>query len=113
MIVALFASVLLAAAAQDPPVSPEVGEPPEATEEQASDVYAEEPADVRSDTGTEDSYIAEEPAEPVSQPVAEEAVEAAEPEPGDEQPTVCKRRSVYDAFGRQRSTRVCRPRDEW
>lgn len=108
MIVAVYASLLLAVAAQDPSASPEF-EAPEIAQEQDADVYTEEPADAQNGNG-EDPYQVEEPAQQPVEPVEEVAAEEEE-EP--EQPMVCRRQTSFNEFGRQGSRKVCRPRDEW
>jgi hypothetical protein len=113
MILALYASLLFAAAAQDPSVSPEFAQP-EAPQEQSADVYAEEPVDAQNGDPMQDPYQAEEPAEQPVEPVPPaEPVDTAEAEEEPEQPMVCRRQTAFNEFGRQTSRKVCRPRDEW
>ena len=105
MMLAMFASLLLAAAAQQPEPTPaDSYEPaPEATYQPADYDNGEAPA--------EENLQPMEPVEP-EQPVAdgpvEEAAEAAE-----DVDMVCRRTTYYDDFGRQRARRSCRPRDDF
>lgn len=111
MIIALYASLLLAAAAQDPNATPDPAAPQD-TYGQNGDVYAEEPVDGQNANGEQDTYAPEAtPQQPV-EPVAPEPA-AAEEEQEPEEPMVCRRQMTFDAFNRQRSRKVCRPRSEW
>ena len=115
MIVAVYASLLLASAAQYPAANPDVAAPKVQAEEQNGDVNGQDPF---ADSGqTDDFYQPEQPTEATEQPVEQEAVEpeeeAVEEEPEPDQPMVCRRQTVFNEFGRQRSRKVCRPRDEW
>jgi hypothetical protein len=118
MIVAVFASLLLVSAAQDPAAYPEVTPPSETSEPQNDGTYPQEPV-----YGAEPAEAAEQAAEAAEQ--AAEAVEAAAQQTSEtaeqaaegveqyvEEPQVCRRQTTYE-FGRQRSRKVCRPRSEW
>jgi len=107
MIVAVYASLLLAAAAQDPSASPDVAAP-DTAQEQNGDVYSPEPGAGQDQTG-EDPYQVEEPAE---QPVEPTEPAAAQQEEEEDVPMVCRRQTSFNQFGRQTSRKVCRPRDE-
>ena len=109
MIFALYASLLLAAAAQDPNATPDPAMPQD-TYGQNGDVYAEEPLDGQDANGAQDTYPPEATPQPPVEPVEPAATEE-EQEP--EAPMVCRRQMTFDAFNRQRSRKVCRPRDEW
>lgn len=112
MIFALYASLLLATAAQDPNANPDAAQPQDPYG-QNGDVYAEEPADTQNANGEQDTYAPEAtPQQPV-EPAAEPAPAAEEEEQEPEEPMVCRRQMTFDAFNRQRSRKVCRPRDEW
>ncbi|MDQ4088475.1 MAG: hypothetical protein M3177_10785 [Pseudomonadota bacterium] len=117
MLVAVYASLLLASVAQDPSATPDAAAP-EATQEQSVDIYTEEPAGTHNGNGdgTQEDYPTEQPldsAEPAEDPAPAQTAETQEPEPEPEQPMVCRRQMTFDAFNRQRSRKVCRPRDEW
>ncbi len=111
MIFALYASLLLATAAQDPNATPDPAAPQD-TYGQNGDVYTEQPADTQDANGQQDTYTPvatpEQPVEPAV-PAATQVEEEEEPE----EPMVCRRQMTFDAFNRQRSRKVCRPRDEW
>ncbi|HEX8640737.1 MAG TPA: hypothetical protein VF704_06235 [Allosphingosinicella sp.] len=108
MIVAVYVSLLLATAAQDPSASPDVVAP-DVAQEPNGDVYSPEPG-TGQDANGQDPYQVEEPAEQPVEPV-EPAAAAQEEE--EDVPMVCRRQTVFNDFGRQTSRKVCRPRDEW
>ena len=98
MISALFAALLLTAAAQDPNADPA---PQPAT-------YQDDYVNGQEDTETPEADPYAEP-----EPVVEEApiVQAAADEPEEEDvPMVCRRVHYQDDYGRTRSRRSCTPR---
>ena len=105
MMLAMFASLLLAAAAQQPEPAPvDSYEPaPEAPYQAADYDNGEAPAEENLQP-----VARPEPEQPVAEPPVEEAESMAE-----DVETVCRRTSYFDEFGRQRSRRTCRPRDEF
>ena len=105
MMLAMFASLLLAAAAQQPEPAPDDSYDP-ASEAQY------EPADYENgDAPAEENLQPVEPAEP-DQPAADVPAEE-EVDVADDVDTVCRRITYYDDFGRLRARRSCRPRDEF
>ena len=109
MILALFASLLLAQPAEVPPPAEngaEAGEVHNGQNHDASVEDAVEAADEAAEAVEEAAEEATEAAEGAAEAateVAEEAAEAVEDQ-------VCRRRTVTDDFGRMRSRKVCRPR---
>ena len=105
MILAVFASLLLAQPASTPP--PEYGAETAGVQNGHQDHDA-----TREDPGEADeaaSEAAEESAERTEE--ASEAAEEADEVQVEENPDmVCRRRHVYDDYGRRRSRKVCRPR---
>ncbi|HEV2866205.1 MAG TPA: hypothetical protein VGX37_06790 [Allosphingosinicella sp.] len=118
MILPLFASLLLLAA-QDPSAYPQPDPAADATQDAYPTDATQDAADAQADAleaeadaveaAAEAAGAAAEAAEQAAQAAADAAQQAEEPE----EPVVCRRRSVYNEFGRQRSTRVCRPRSAW
>ena len=113
MILALFASLLLAQPAEVPPPAENGAEAGEVHEGQNHDASvedaveaADEAAEAVEEAAEEATEAAEEAAEAATE-VAEEAAEAVERAVEDQ---VCRRRTVTDDFGRIRSRKVCRPR---
>jgi methyl-accepting chemotaxis protein len=109
MILALFASLLLAQPAEVPPPAENGAEAGEVQNGQNHDASvedaveaADEAAEAVEEAAEEVTEAAEEAAEAATE-VAEEAAEAVEEQ-------VCRRRTVTDDFGRIRSRKVCRPR---
>ena len=74
----------------------------------------DQPADEATETAEEAADEALEAAEDAAEAAAEaveEATEAVE-EAAEDEAMVCRRQSYYDDFGRQRSRKSCRPRDD-
>ena len=113
MIVSVLASLLLTAAQPAPADDAAVDADAVTTTEtealeQAADALddAAEAASETADAAADAADAAEEAAD-----AAEAAAEAAEAE-AEEVPQICRRRNVQDTFGKMKSIKVCRPKDE-
>ena len=114
MILALFASLLLAQPAEVPPPAEngaEAGEVHEGQNHDASVEDAVEAADEAAEAAEEAAEEVTEAAEETAEEAAEAAADAAEQAVEDED-MVCRRRHEYNEFGRRTSRKVCRPRSE-
>ncbi len=110
MILALFASLLLAQPAEVPPPAENGAEAGEVHNGQNHDASVEDAVEAADEAAEEAAEEATEAAEEAAEAATEVAEGAAEAVEGAVEDQVCRRRTVTDDFGRIRSRKVCRPR---